>query len=101
MNGTESSLSEYARYLFPAFLIVMTLPIAALMCWLASMPGARARRRGHSHARTIAILGWISMVVWPLWFIAMIWSVSEPEWSQGRAQLHVPVTPPRARLRPG
>jgi hypothetical protein len=100
VDGSQS-IPDLSRYLFPIFLIVAMLPIAAMMCWLASVPGARARRRGHSHARAIAVLGWISILVWPLWFIAMIWTISEPEWSQAQAQLHVPVTPTRARLRTG
>jgi hypothetical protein len=83
------------RYIYPALLIVGMLPVAALLCWLAMMPGNRARRRGHPSARLITALGWISLVIWPLWFIAMTWSVSEPEWSPKRPRLHVPVSTPR------
>jgi hypothetical protein len=45
-----------------------------LLAWLGQMPGNRARRRGNPHASVINALGWVGLVLWPLWVVAMIWS---------------------------
>jgi hypothetical protein len=100
VNGTETSF-DIVRYYVPALLVVATLPIAFLLGWLASLPGARARRRGHPSFRIIAALGWLSLIIPPLWFIAMVWAKRVPAWAAHRPRLMVPVTPcvPRNGLR--
>jgi hypothetical protein len=47
---------------------------AILLAWLGQMPGNRARRRVNPHATAIGLLGWLGLVLWPLWFLAMFWS---------------------------
>jgi hypothetical protein len=48
--------------------------VALLLAWLGQMPGNRARRRGIRGASVIGLLGWVGLVLWPLWVMAMFWS---------------------------
>ena len=61
-------------YLVPATLLVVGRCALAFLAWVASLPGQIARRRNHPNARMIACLGWVSLIAWPLWAVAMVWS---------------------------
>jgi hypothetical protein len=64
-----------ARAEFAVLLWVLGASAAVLLlAWLGQMPGNRARRRGNPHASVINALGWVGLVLWPLWVVAMIWS---------------------------
>jgi hypothetical protein len=70
-----------------------------LVGWLGRVPGARARRRRNRNATFIGVLGWIGIVVWPLWVVALVWASRRSR--RGAAavtDLWVPVT---CRERPG
>ena len=49
-----------------------------VVVWLARLPGARARRRYHPNAGRIALLGWVGVVVWPVWIVAYALSSRRP-----------------------
>jgi hypothetical protein len=77
--------------------VLASVTIAVGMLLLASLPGARARARYHPAARRIALLGWVSLAVWPLWPVAMAWA-SWPRRRQPRPKVRIRVSPARAKI---
>jgi len=71
--------------------------IAMAIVFVGWLPGARARSRYHPAARTIALLGWCSLVIWPLWPVAMTWASWAPR-RRGRPKVHVRISPARAKV---
>ena len=55
----------------PALLGAGVVLLATALVYLARLPGRVAQRRAQRCARAIAVMGWISLVVWPLWPVAM------------------------------
>ena len=51
----------------PALLGAGVVLLATALVYLARLPGRVAQRRAQRCARAIAVMGWISLVVWPLW----------------------------------
>jgi hypothetical protein len=78
-------------------IVVGTVLITSAIAVLAWLPGARARARAHPSARTIAILGWCSLVFWPLWPIAYFWANTRA-FRKPRAGMRVRVSPARAKV---
>lgn len=54
---------------FAAILVIMLL---------VYIPIREAKRRNHPQADAIAVCAWLSIVLWPLWFVAIIWSYTSP-----------------------
>jgi len=94
VDGPQTAFDIY-NYYVPMLVVLATVPATMLLAWLAWLPGSRARRRCHPRARLIAVLGWISAIVWPLWIVAIIWAITGPKRSSRRPRLKVPVTPSR------
>ena len=59
-----------------ALILVVILIVTAVVI-LAWMPGSIAKSRGHSKADAITICGFLSIILWPLWFLAIIWAFTE------------------------
>ena len=53
-----------------------------LVIVLARAPGAIARDRGHPSAEAINICGWIGLLVWPAWWVALVWAYTGPDRSR-------------------
>lgn len=58
-----------------AVLLLVVLPIAALLAWL---PGKIAADRGHHNAQAIAVCGWLGLLVFPAWIVALVWAYTAP-----------------------
>ena len=54
-------------------IIVLILVIA-----LAIAPGEIATRRGHKNAAAIKACGYIGAFIFPVWIVAIIWSLTKP-----------------------
>ena len=52
-------------------LVVSAIVIVAVM---GSLPGRIARNRHHPHADAVTVAGWISLLVLPLWPLALVWA---------------------------
>jgi len=74
MNTAE----QVPSYVLPAVLLAAGLCLTALLVWLAWLPGELARRHNQPGASRIALLGWLSIVIWPLWIVAMIMACRRP-----------------------
>ena len=46
---------------------------------MAGIPGAIAKKRGHPNTEAIRICGWCSLVLWPVWLVAIIWAHTGPK----------------------
>jgi hypothetical protein len=53
-------------------LILATLIITFV--WLGSLPGEIARKRGHPQAAAITPLGWVGLLCFVFWPIALVWA---------------------------
>jgi hypothetical protein len=74
--------------------VVAVAGLALALLWLGQLPGAMARRSGNPQWSTIRLLGWIGLVIWPLWVLAMVWA-SRSHRAVLMPELMVPVTCPR------
>jgi len=54
--------------------IILALAIIAAIVLMAWTPGHVARTRNHRSAEAISICGWLSLFLWPLWLVAVIWA---------------------------
>ena len=46
----------------------------AVVIFLGGWPGRIAKRRGHANREAINICGWIGILLWPCWIVAIIWA---------------------------
>jgi hypothetical protein len=51
----------------PTLVMAAALLLAVTLIYLAGLPGRVARRRARVRWRAIAAIGWLSLIVWPLW----------------------------------
>ena len=59
-----------------ALILVVILIVVAVVV-LAWLPGSIAKSRGHSKSDAIMICGFLSILLWPLWFVGIIWAFTE------------------------
>ena len=56
-------------------LIVVVCSTAAVVIFMAMLPGMIAKRRGHPWAQAVTIAGWITLFFgFALWPLAVIWA---------------------------
>lgn len=56
-------------------LIVRVLSTAAVVIFMAMLPGMIANRRGHPWAQAVTVAGWITLFLgFALWPVALIWA---------------------------
>ena len=55
-------------------IIVLAGLLVLLVLLIGYAPGHIARSRQHPQASAIAVCGWLSLLLWPLWFVAIIWA---------------------------
>jgi hypothetical protein len=89
-------VDRFYEYCIPATVLAVGLCALATLLWLAWLPGGQARRRNHPHARAIALLGWLSILIWPLWAVALIWACRAPVMRVDRI-VRIPVSRLHAR----
>ena len=55
-------------------LAVIVLSTIAIVCIAGALPGMIARSRGHPWAQAVTVAGWITLLVFVLWPVALIWA---------------------------
>ena len=56
-------------------LIVLVASTAAVVIFLAMLPGSIATRRGHPWAKAVTVGGWVTLFLgFALWPLVLIWS---------------------------
>ncbi len=58
------------------------LVIVAIFAALAYLPISIAKRRGHENYPAIKTCALLAILLWPLWFVAMIWAYTGPDRSK-------------------
>jgi multisubunit Na+/H+ antiporter MnhB subunit len=60
-------------------LVVIAVVVVLAFLLIASIPGQKARERGHPQAEAINILGWVGLLLGVApWLVALIWAYSNP-----------------------
>jgi phosphatidylglycerophosphate synthase len=64
--------------------IVIGLVVAGIWAayTLGGLPGRIAARRGHPQATAIGVCGWLGLLVFVLWPIALVWAYTSPKGGQ-------------------
>jgi hypothetical protein len=60
------------------FWVIILATLIILFVWLGSLPGDIATRRHHPQAAAITALGWIGLLFFFLWPIALVWAFTQP-----------------------
>ena len=60
-----------------AGVVLILFLMLAFAIVMAGMPGRIARLRNHSDATAIAVCGWVSIVFWPPWLVAIVWAFTQ------------------------
>jgi hypothetical protein len=75
------------EFAFPLIFVVGSGLVIA-MVWglriLGSLPGRIASDRGHPHAAAIGVCGWLGLLVFVLWPVALAWAYVTPKGHQRR-----------------
>ncbi|HVM74488.1 MAG TPA: DUF3302 domain-containing protein [Candidatus Saccharimonadales bacterium] len=66
-------------------LLVIIGVFVAIILVLAWLPGNIARKRHSPWAEAINVAGWIGIVLFPIWMLALIWAFYKPRSGQGAA----------------
>jgi len=63
------------------FAVIFGLFIAAVcaLYLVGDLPGRIASARGHPHARAIGVCGWLGLLVFVLWPVALVWAYMTPK----------------------
>ena len=64
-----------------SFLILITLTLLLILIYveLGSLPGKKARERGHPQADAINVLAWIGLLLGGApWLVALVWAYMRP-----------------------
>lgn len=71
------------------WIVISVFVVAAVMAALifGGVPGALARNRGHANAQAITICGWLGVVLWPLWLVALVWAFTGRDSRQSQASI--------------
>jgi len=84
---------------------VLLVILVALVLLTGCVPGYIAWRRGHPNAKAINLCGWIGLIVWPCWIVAIIWAYTGPDRPAppkpgSAAPVHGPSAPEEIKSRP-
>lgn len=84
------SIRDLADLVYPlTFAGILGLVVAVVWALyiLGSLPGRIARERGHSHAAAITICGWLGLLTFVLWPVALMLAYVTPKDHQHRRTL--------------
>jgi len=78
MGSRMQSFGDFGLLL--AFLVGTGLVIAAVWALyiLGNLPGRIASDRGHPHAAAISVCGWLGLLIFVLWPVALAWAYVTP-----------------------
>jgi len=78
MGFQMQSSGEWLYWL--CFAIVIALVVAGIwaLYTLGGLPGRVARSRGHPQAAAISVCGWLGLITFILWPIALVWAYTSP-----------------------
>lgn len=68
--------SQFDLVMLVAVFAGLIVALAALVLLLV-LPGLIAQSRNHSKAEAIKVCGYASLILWPLWPVALVWAFTE------------------------
>ncbi len=64
-------------------LFVLAVSTAAVVIFLAMLPGMIAKRRGHPWAKAVTVAGWVTLFLgFALWPVVLIWAYVDIPYAQ-------------------
>ena len=84
MGSRMYSVSDIVYPLTFAVVIALVIVVAWGLYFLGNLPGRIASDRAHPQAVAIGICGWLGMLIFVLWPIALIWAYMTPKDHQRR-----------------
>jgi hypothetical protein len=78
MNFTLQSAGPFLHWLALAILCVMPVVISILAYKIGGLPGEIAKARKHPQAQAISVCGWMGIITFVLWPVAMVWAYLNP-----------------------
>lgn len=70
---------DWLDYLTVAIILVVVAVNVFFLLWLAALPGATARGRGHPQVEAINVLGWLGLLtLFTTWPVALVWAYTGP-----------------------
>jgi Protein of unknown function (DUF3302) len=79
MDFKLQALGPILHWATLVILCVFPVLAAYVIYKLGSLPGAIARSRGHPQADAINICGWMGIITFVLWPLALVWAHSVPD----------------------
>jgi hypothetical protein len=62
-----------------ALLTVVILAGLFVVLVIGYLPGLIAARRGHANATAIRVCGFLGLLIWPCWIVALVWAYTGPD----------------------
>jgi cytochrome b561 len=78
MDFKLQAFGPFLHWLTLIVLCVMPVVLVYVIYRLGSLPGAIARARNHPQADAINICGWMGIITFVLWPLALIWAYVAP-----------------------
>src|SRR5215207_8953083 len=87
MTAVQNGGFDWLWWLCLVIVIVIGLLVAGIWAiyTLGGLPGRIAAGRGHPQAAAISVCGWLGLLVFVLWPIALIWAYTSPRGGQNLA----------------
>jgi len=76
---------EWLYWLCFAIVIALVVALIWAVYSLGGLPGRIARSRGHPQAAAIGVCGWLGLITFVLWPIALVWAYTSPRSGQAVA----------------
>src|SRR6516225_12327697 len=76
--GSRVDIGDFVYPLTFAALIGLAVAVVWALYMLGSLPGRIASDRGHPHAAAISVCGWLGLLIFVLWPVALAWAYVTP-----------------------
>ena len=60
-------------------LLVAVVAVVFVVIVLGGLPGKIARERNHPQAEAITVCGWLGLLLFVFWIIALVWAFTKPQ----------------------
>jgi Protein of unknown function (DUF3302) len=79
MGFQQQGSADFVYWLTFAIVIGLVVALIWAVFKLGGLPGRIAAERGHPQASAIAVCGWLGLIVFVLWPIALVWAYTAPK----------------------
>jgi hypothetical protein len=79
MGFQQQGSADFVYWLCFAIAIGLVVAVIWATFKLGGLPGRIAAERGHPQAAAISVCGWLGLLVFVLWPIALVWAYTSPK----------------------